>query len=60
MANNNNNKNQQTTKRWNKKVIETSKQWLFNDGGSATCYVASERSLYEAIAEYKRNCYEEW
>lgn len=60
MTNNTNNNQKTTAKRWNGKVIETGKQWLFNDSGSASCYVASERSLNEAIAEYKRNCYEEW
>ena len=38
-------------KRWNGKVITTSNQWLFNDGGSAECASAHLGGVIEAIAE---------
>ena len=38
-------------KRWNGKVITTSRQWLFNDNGSDQCATAHLYGVVEAIKE---------
>jgi hypothetical protein len=45
----------QTTKRWNKKVIFTSRQWVENDGGSKEVATGSLVRAMEAYQEYRDN-----
>jgi hypothetical protein len=45
----------QTTKRWNKKVIFTSRQWVENDGGSKEVATGSLERAMEAYQEYRDN-----
>ena len=46
-------------KAWNGKVITTSKQWLFNDFGSACVGNYSYSQILDSYAEYHRDC-DEW
>ena len=39
-------------KRWNGKVITTSKQWLYNDAGSREVSNYSTEKIWDAVRDY--------
>jgi hypothetical protein len=52
MENKQNNEIKAKKKKWNGKVITTSKQWLHNDSGSREALNCSYRQILEAADEY--------